>query len=123
MQRVGWPLTLLIVVAAILGAFGTSPLAGRVVAVDQDGAHYEVEYPRITRHQHLDRLHVRVHAPDAQGDEPVIAFSNHFLEITRLGSNSPEPDGGGAGADGGFDSFNVTDWLRPIVITIEMEPR
>ena len=122
-QRVGWAILLAIVVAATLGLFGTSPLAGKVVATEQDGARYEAEYSRFTRYQHMDRLHLRVHAPEASGDTLRVAFSNDFVENVMIASSFPEADGGGATAEGALFEFKVDDWSQPIVLTFEYEPR
>lgn len=122
-QRVGWALMLLIILAALVGAFGTSPLAGKVETKESEGGRYEVEYPRISRYQHADRIHLRVHAPQAQGDALKVAFSNEFVEHASLQSSSPGPDGGGASADGAVYEYKVEDWSRPLVVTFEYEPR
>lgn len=122
-QRAGWLLLLILIVASTFGLFGTSPLAGKVETREQGDARYEVEYPRFTRYQHVDRIHVRVHAPSAQGEELRIAFSNEVVENSDIRGSSPDPDGGGASAEGAVYAYKVEDWSQPIVVAFEYEPR
>lgn len=123
MQRTGWALMLLIMVLAALGIFGTSPLATKTEKLADGDATYEVEHPRFTRYQLLDRLHVRIHAPSTTGDELKLAFSNDWIENNNVRSTTPEADGGGADATGGAYTYRVDDWSRPIAIAVEYETR
>ena len=122
-QRIGWGVMLLVIVLAILGVFGTSPLASTIDAKDVGDAHYEVEHARFSRYQLLDRLHVRVDAPSATGQELTLAFSREWVENNAIRGTTPEPDGGGLGADGGVYVFQVDDWSEPLVIAVEYETR
>ena len=122
-QRVGWAAMLLIIVLAILGIFGTSPLATTIDSQDVDDAHYEVEHARFSRYQLLDRMHVRVHAPSATGEELTLSFSREWVENNGIRGSTPEADGGGAGADGGTYTFKVDDWSQPITVAFEYETR
>lgn len=122
-QRVGWGAMGLVILASVLGFLGTSPLTAQVESRDVEGAHYEVEYARWTRYQHLDRMHVRVDAPAASGDELKLAFSREWVENNNLRSSTPDSDGGGASADGAVYSYLVEDWSEPIVVALEFEPR
>ncbi|HEX2022103.1 MAG TPA: hypothetical protein VHH36_05275 [Candidatus Thermoplasmatota archaeon] len=120
-QRLGWLAMAAVVAATVLGLFGTSTLAYRVARVEADGATYEVEYPRVTRYQHADRLHLRVHAPGAAGDALRVAFSPSFVANAHVLSAFPEPDGGGAGPGGAVYEYKVEDWSTTVVVTFEYE--
>lgn len=122
-QRVGWALLALLIGGAMAGVFGTSPFAGKVETVEMDGARYEVEYPRFTRYQHHDRIHVRVHAPGAQGDELRIAFSREHVENMAVEGSTPEADGGGIASGAGVYAYKVEDWSRTITVAFAYEPR
>lgn len=122
-QRAGWALMLLIIVLAIVGVFGTSPFASRIETREIGDARYEVEHARFSRYQLLDRLHVRVHAPSATGEELKIAFSNEWVENNGVRGATPQPEGGGASAEGATYTFAVEDWSRPIVVAFEYEAR
>lgn len=122
-QRVGWALMAIIIALAFLGILGTSPLAAKVVTQDVGGAHYEVEYSRWTRFQLLDRMHVRVHAPGATGDELKVSFSREWVENNNVRGSTPEADGGGFGPDGATYTFQVEDWMEPMSVAFEFEPR
>jgi len=122
-QRAGWAVMAAIILLALVGFFGTSPMASKVESKEVGSAQYEVEYPRWTRYQHLDRLHVRVLAPEATGDELRISFSREWVENNNVRSTTPEADGGGLAATGPVYSYKVEDWTRPLVVTMEYEPR
>lgn len=122
-QRVGWALLLLVVVGGLSGFFGTSPLATTVSTVESGGVKVDVEYPRYTRYQHHDRLHVKVFAPGAQGEELKVAFSNDFLLNNAIEASAPEADGGGADGNGGVYAYKVEDWSEQVVVTFAYEPR
>lgn len=122
-QRIGWALMLLIILLTIAGVFGTSPFAAKTQTRDVGDARYEVEYPRFTRYQLLDRMHVRVHAPSATGEELRLAFSTEWTESNSIRGTTPESDGGGVGADGGVYTYAVDDWSAPISIAVEYETR
>lgn len=122
-QRVGWAFMLAIMVLAILGVFGTSPLATKTERAEVGGAHYEVAHPRFTRYQLLDRLHVRVEAPGATGEELKLAFSTEWVHNNGIRGTTPQADGGGAGAAGAIYTYRIEDWSEPVAIAIEYETR
>lgn len=122
-QRAAWVLMLLVILAALAGFLGTSPLATELVEVEQDGARYELEKPRFTRYQHAERMHLRVEAPAAHGEELKVSFSADFVANNAVTGVTPDADGGGADADGSYYSFKVEDWSAPILLSFAYEPR
>jgi len=122
-QRVGWGVMLFIILLALVGVLGTSPGASTIASRDVGDAHYEVEHSRFSRYQLLDRMHVRVDAPGATGEELKIAFSNEWAENNNVRSSTPEADGGGMGSHGATYTFQVEDWSQPLVVAFEYEPR
>ncbi|HWH07835.1 MAG TPA: hypothetical protein VNX21_01460, partial [Candidatus Thermoplasmatota archaeon] len=79
--------------------------------------------PRFTRYQFAERMHVRVDAPQTQGDELTVTFSRVFVENNAVTGVTPASDGGGAGPDGSTYAFKVEDWSQPIVVAFQYEPR
>jgi hypothetical protein len=122
-QRALWGVMALLIGAAVLGYFGTSPRATEVVQADADGAHYELERPKFTRYELAERMHLRVAAPDAQGDELKVTLSRDFAQNNAVTGVTPEPEGGGGNADGVTYSFKVEDWSEELVVSFEYEPR
>ena len=122
-QRVGWGLMLFIIILALLGILGTSPMATKVETREVGDARYEVEHARFSRYQLLDRMHVRVDAPSAAGEELTISFSREWTENNAIRGSTPEADGGGAGADGGTYTYQIEDWSEPITVAFEYEAR
>lgn len=122
-QRIGWAIMALVILAALLGLFGTSPLATKVERVEQSGVVVEVEHPRFTRYQFMDRLHVRVTAPGQAAEEVRVAFAPAFVARTSIESAAPQPDGTVFDAQGVAYEYRVEDWSRTLVMTFTFEPR
>ena len=85
-QRFTWILLLLLVLAALLGLFGTGPLS-RAVATTPDG-HIEIEHDRFARQQTPQTLRFR--AADLV-TQPTLWLSREFLEAGSLETIVPEP--------------------------------
>lgn len=122
-QRIGWALMLLVIVATVLGLFGTGPLGSIVETRDVGDAHYEVDHARFTRQLLVERIHVRVLAPSATGDDLEIAFSSDYASNNNIRGSTPDADGGGASADGATYRYEVSDWSQPVVVAFEVEAR
>lgn len=122
-ERAGWGVMILLIAASLLGVFGTGILSSGLLVHDEAGHHYEVEYARLTRYEHAERMHVRVHAPQAQGDELQVSFSKEFLDAYLVHSASPQPASGGFGPEGAAYTFRVEDWSQPFTVTFEVEAR
>lgn len=122
-QRGLWVAMAVLIGAALLGYFGTSPRSTEVVQADADGAHYELERPRFTRYELAERMHLRVEAPQAQGEELKVTLSRDFVHNNAVTGVTPDSDGGGATADGATYTFRVEDWSQPIAIVFQYEPR
>jgi hypothetical protein len=119
-QRVGWALMMLMIIAASVGAFGH----GLVASADTrtgDGR-LEVKYDRIARHASPGPLSLRL-LPGPLRDTIVdIWISREFLAGVRIERIEPEPDQEEAGEDGTRFRFRIADPARPAHITFQVEP-
>lgn len=122
-QRLLWAAMAALIGASLLGYFGTSPRSTEVVTVDEAGARYELERPRFTRYENSERMHLRVEAPQAQGDELKVSLSRDFVHNNAITGVTPDSDGGGATADGATYAFRVEDWSQQVVVSFEYEAR
>lgn len=95
-QRVGWAVMLLVLLAAVAGVFGEGPVgAGAVAAEDGSFSVLFAEYPRKRA---PETLRFRVNAGAVEEDELRVAFSRGYLSGVELQSVYPEPDSVETGA-------------------------
>lgn len=94
-QKIGWSLFSLIIVAALIGIFGRGgPL--NVTTVGQNSP-LQVEYERFTRHNGPTEMLIKV-GPDAvQGEEARIWIDRKYLNAIKIEKVEPEPESVEAG--------------------------
>lgn len=116
-QRVGWAIMALLLVAALLGAFGTG-LLSRATA---ESGPLQVQYDRFVRFESPAQLEVRV-APGAAGDDVRVTLSHEYLRHLLVEHITPQPeqvlDGGGRltyvfALAGAGEPAEITFHLRP----------
>jgi hypothetical protein len=90
-QRVAWVVMVLILVAALLGAFGNGVLSKRT-ANSEDGG-LRVEYQKIVRFQAISELRLKIDVKEP-GDEGLVTLTigGGYLEHFELESVVPEPE-------------------------------
>jgi hypothetical protein len=86
-QRVGRALLVLALVAAIVGVFGTGPLAS--ATAEGPRGRFSVDYDRFVRSTQSTAL--RISSQGAPGP-PTVAIAQSFLDATSLADVSPQPD-------------------------------
>jgi hypothetical protein len=86
-QRAGRVLLVVAVLAALVGVFGTGPLAA--ATAHGPGGRFAVDYDRFVRSTQSTSL--RISARDASGPATV-AIAQTFLQATSLADVSPQPD-------------------------------
>lgn len=95
-QRVGWLLLAAVLVAALLGVFGSGPCSNASAVAGGLRVHYE----RFLRLQQAAVLAVEADAPT--GGELVLRFDGDYLRQQQLESVLPAPLRAEADADGGI---------------------
>jgi hypothetical protein len=86
-QRVGRPILVLGLLAAVLGIFGTGPLASATARAP--GGTFSVDYDRFLRTTQSTDL--QISAQDSRGPATV-AVAQSYLDTTGLTDVSPQPD-------------------------------
>ena len=117
-QRVGWVVMLLIVLAATLGVFGHGPLAGAQAHTSS----LTVDYDRFARHGAMTSLEAEVAPTALRGDTAKLWLSREYLEGVALESVIPEPDRVDTRGDVVLFTFMTTDRSRPVRITFNVRP-
>jgi hypothetical protein len=120
-QRVGWGVISLILLAALLGLFGTGWL-DRAVA-GQPGSQLWLEYNRFGRLQaETSRLQIHL-GPGAGANGKVrIWFNLEYMKGVRVTNLTPEPESVEAGPERFTYVFSAPDASQPIVVIFRLEP-
>ncbi|MBA2468120.1 MAG: hypothetical protein H0V37_01795 [Chloroflexia bacterium] len=118
-QRVGWVVMALIVVAALLGVFGSGPLSAATVG---DDATLALHYQRFVRHQGQGELVVRVAPNETVEGRVEFWLTTEFLGEIDLQGISPEPDEVRSAGDRQIFVFLVNDPAGPLEVTISYFP-
>lgn len=116
-QRIGWVVMGLLVVAALLGVFGTGILSRSQLG---SGGPLEVEYERFSRLLSPSTLRLRVEA--APGDDQMVEvwLDQRYLERFQIERVTPQPDSVEALSDRLNYSFKVTDSGQPVEISFNL---
>ena len=121
LQRAAWVAMLLVIVAALLGLFGTGPLSA-ATAGDDDGP-LAVEYQRFVRHDGRTTVTVFVGGGQAAGDQVEFAISADYLDGVEVMGISPEPEDVRVTGDRQVYVFAVEDPAQPIEVAFSLKPR
>jgi hypothetical protein len=119
-QRAGWALIGLVLLAAFLGLFGPG-LLGKAHAVDQN-SRLRVEYERFERKQAETTLRIGLGAGAAQDGEARLWLSREYLDGIEIQSVTPEPERVEAAGDRVTYVFRVTDAAQETPVTFHFEP-
>jgi hypothetical protein len=105
-ERIGWAVISIILIAALLGAFGPGPLSHRE-ATSEDGR-LTVDYYRVQRYAAPAELRIRFE-PDANAELVQLAFSQTIVDEIKLESITPPPTAAILQDDRVVYSFRVAD--------------
>jgi hypothetical protein len=118
-ERVGWAILGLIVLAAALGLFGHGLLGRAVVAADDDSV--SLDYDRFWRLSSPTRLEFEIRP--AQSDGRVeLWIDRSYLRAVNVTGFTPEPESVRAGPDRLHFVFELAEAEAPLGITLEVEP-
>jgi len=120
-QRVGWGVIFLLLLAALLGLFGTGWFDSAVAG--QPGSPIWLEYNRFGRLQ-AETCRLQIHLGPGTGvNGKVRLWLNHeYLESMRVTSLTPEPESVEAGPDRFTYVFNAPDAGHSTLVIFRLEP-
>lgn len=116
-QRVGWVLMAMFIIAAVAGITGKGGPVASATARTPAG---EIDYPRIARWQTDELLVVRL-GPAMSGKVDV-AVSREFTELFTVGSIVPQPTSSVATGDGQRFTFDVGGGKGSKAIALQITP-
>lgn len=120
-QRIGWVTMMLVIVAALLGLFGTGPLSA-ATAGDAAGP-LSVEYQRFVRHDGRTTLTMRVESTQGDEGEAEVWLAADYVRGVEVQHISPEPQEVRADGDRYVYVFAVADPAEPVEVSFSLKPR
>lgn len=118
-QRWGWVMLTLILLAALAGLFGHGPL-GKAEAGQRNSAVW-AEYDRLGRYQAPAVLKVHLNTT-ANTSLPAIWFTREFLERMEVEAIHPTPERAQASGDRVIYIFSLARTNEPTVIAFHVKP-
>jgi len=118
-QRVGWVVILLLLIAGLFGALGGN---GWLSHGEAKAGSLALEYERFTRQRRPTSLQVRVDPASARDGRVPIWLDQAFLDRIDVERVEPEPVETRAGADRVVYQLALVDPQRPAQVTIAYQP-
>jgi hypothetical protein len=118
-QRIGWVVIALVIIAALLGLFGAGPLSQATVGNEGDAL--RLAYDRFERTKSPATLHVYL-APGIAGEGQVrLWISRDYLKGVLVQQVTPPPAQVEIGPDRLIYTFRVADAAQPALVTFDLE--
>jgi hypothetical protein len=115
-QRVGWVVMAVLVLAALLGLFGVGPLSA--ATVDEGGL--TVEYARFTRYRAPGTLRFAIPAEATTSGQVRLWLDRGTLDEIEVQAFVPEPDSAAGGEDRVVYTFQADEPGQPMVVVLDL---
>ena len=119
-QRVGWVLMTLFVLAAAIGLLGSGPLSH--ARAEAPGA-MSVDYQRFARLETSETLTVRLEPAAIVGSSIRLSLDRRFLDSARMASVLPPPTRVESATGRLIYVFAVAEPSAPMVVSFHFEPQ
>lgn len=116
-ERIGWFTIAALLVAALLGVFGSGPLS----SASSGGDLMRIDYERFGRLLTPVKLRVQLGEGASAGGVARVWIASHYLESMELQGITPEPDATEVLADRVGFAFHIAEG-GPGVVTFHMRP-
>ncbi len=117
-ERIGWTVMALILVATLLGAFGDGPLS----RARAGSAALSVEYDRLVRSSSPTQYRFRVSPAQAEQGRLRLRLDQSLVDRMELESIVPQPEHQTAGPDYAEFVFRLAPGERPVTIDMRYRP-
>jgi hypothetical protein len=117
-QRIGWVIMAILLVAALLGFFGVGPLS-RATAGSEDDPLW-IEYPRFSRLLKSTTINVFVNPEAVQNGRIRLWISRDYLKNVEISHFTPTEDSAEITGNGNFYTFQTSDNRQPVTIVIHL---
>lgn len=119
-QRAGWLVMALVVIAALLGLFATGPLSGTSATTNDEAL--RIEYGRFARHEAHSTLHLEISPQAVQNGQVQVHVNQAFVDTWEIESITPEPESSTLEADGITWSFTTGELTDAVRVLIRIRP-
>jgi hypothetical protein len=119
-QRVAWAVMALILLAGLLGVFGSGPLSQATASMPGVLA---VEYQRFARYDTPDTLSIRLEPAATGGPAVRVGLDRAYLDHSKIDSMVPPPARVHGAGDRLVYEFPIAEPGRPLTITLALEPQ
>jgi hypothetical protein len=119
-QRYGWAVMGLLILAALLGLFGSGPLSHTTIGTP-DGA-LELQYERFWRLLSPTTLRVTLRPAAAHDKEVSVWLSQRYLDRVVVRQVTPQPRRVEAEAERLHYTFSASQMGPPITVSFNVEP-
>jgi hypothetical protein len=120
-QRLGWILMLAIILAALLGVFGTGPLSSATAGSEPVGL--TVNYERIIRLEDKTRLTIEIAPDQAQNGQVELWINSAYLNEMMIEDVQPEPEEVRSSGDRRVFVFVVDSADTALHVTVDSSPK
>src|SRR4051794_3942436 len=120
-QRIGWAVMTLGVLAALAGLFGSGPLS-KAEAQSQSPP-LRVEYSRFARYDAPTTLEIHLGSGAAPKGQARVWIGRDYLDGVQIEQVTPQPDSAEAGADRVTYAFRVADPEQPASVVFHLKPQ
>ncbi|MEW6737114.1 MAG: hypothetical protein AB1489_37860 [Acidobacteriota bacterium] len=119
-ERIGWVMMFLLVLAELLGLLGSGPLSKAIVG-SKNGP-LSIEYKRFERFRTVTELRFYLNTDTAGEEREYIWFNRDYLREIEIHEIAPTPDRVELRSDRVTYVFRTTDRHRPALIKFSLEP-
>src|SRR4051812_23546923 len=120
LQRGAWVGLALVLLAGILGLFGSGPLAHATIGAP--GAPLRLEYDRFGRIEAPSTLTALVRPSTRRPGEAILHLDRGFTDNFQIERVQPMPERAEAGPDHSVYAFRVTGPGEPVRVTFRLRP-
>jgi hypothetical protein len=117
-ERIGWVVMILLVIAALAGLFGSGPFSVGRARVSG----LEVEYRRVERKNAPTTLTVHLEEGAATGEEVRLWLARDFVDSVEIKRVTPDPEAVISGAERDTYVFRVEETGNPGSVVFHYEP-
>ena len=122
-QRIGWVVMALVVVAAILGLLGPGLLSTGAKASNENADLSVEEYERFVRYMSPTDLRMQLHPGASTEGEARISLDRKYMEGFQVQQVTPHPQRVEAGPDAYTYVFAVGQLNQPTAVTFNLQPQ
>lgn len=119
-ERIAWVVLTIVIVAALIGVFGTGPLSSTTAGDTETGL--AASYERFVRHDGRSSLELRISPDQASEGQVEVWLSAGYLEDIQIEHISPQPDEVRTSGERDIFVFLTEDPSSPMTVTLHFRP-